>query len=181
MAFLPLLPADDATLHWRQPKATRYGWQLEAAEDRVLGELEFASTWSEAKATAATATGRWQFEWVGRWKPKAVVRADNVVVASLEIVNTWLFNRAALVAPDGRPIAQWDMTSFLGGTAEWQDDSGARLITYRHGTDEGGPGAWWRTQCRVDFTPAGFAHSDRDQLLTLGWYVAVIAGDPGLI
>lgn len=75
-------------------------------------------------------------------------------------------------------IAHWVMTSFRKGRVEWQDATGAPLIAYRLGTDEGGTAAWWRTQCRVDFTPAGYAHADRDLLLTLGWYFALLAADP---
>jgi hypothetical protein len=32
--------------------------------------------------------------------------------------------------------------------------------------------AWWRTQCRVDFTPAGLAHPKRDLLCCMGWWLA---------
>jgi AcrR family transcriptional regulator len=70
------------------------------------------------------------------------------------------------------------MTSFWKGRVEWRDATGAPLIAYRLGTDEGGTAAWWRTQCRVDFTPARYAHADRDLLLTLGWYFALLAADP---
>lgn len=153
-------------------------WLLAAADDRTLGQLEFTSPRTGSIAIAETAGGRWQYEQVGLWKPKVIVRVNDTVVASLEIANSWLNNRAALVAPDGRAIAQWEMWSFLTGTVEWQDDAGARLIEYRRGTDEGGAGAWWRTHRRVDFTAAGFAHAHRDLLLTIGWYFTVV--DPGM-
>jgi hypothetical protein len=32
----------------------------------------------------------------------------------------------------------------------------------------------------VDFTPAGFAHPDRDLLLTIGWYFTVLASNPAI-
>lgn len=72
------------------------------------------------------------------------------------------------------------MTSFLAGTVTWEDAGGSLLITFRRGTDEGGVTSWLRTQCRVDFTPAGFAHPHRDQLLTIGWYFTVLASNPAI-
>jgi len=181
MSCESLSPTDDATLHWRQPSIVSSRWLMAAADDRTLGQLEFTSPWSGSKAAAETANGRWQYEHVGLWKPKVIARVNDINVASLEIANSWLYNRAALVAPDGRVIARWETSSFVTGKVEWQDDAGAPLIEYRRGTDEGGAASWWRTQCRVDFTAAGFAHADRDLLLTIGWYFTVLAGDPGLI
>lgn len=177
MTYATLLPHDDASLHWRQPEALKWRFVLAAAGDRVLGLLEFCSR-TASDFTAETAGGRWRFERVGAWTPKIRALVSDDVVATLEVSNAWLNNRAALNAPDGRVIAQWVMTSYLKGLVEWQDADGAPLITFRKGTDEGGAASWWRTQCRVDFTPAGFAHPDRDLLLTIGWYFTVLAGDP---
>lgn len=121
---------------------------------------------------------KWRFDQVGVWKPQMRAFVGEELVATLEVANVWLGNRASLVAPSGQVIARWVMTSFLAGTVEWQDADGALLITFRCGTDKGGVGSWLRTQCRVDFTPAGFAHPDRDLLLTIGWYFTVLASNP---
>jgi hypothetical protein len=123
---------------------------------------------------------KWRFDQVGVWKPQMRAFVGEELVATLEVANVWLGNRASLVAPSGQVIARWVMTSFLAGTVEWQDADGALLITFRRRTDEGGVDSWLRTQCRVDFTPAGFAHPDRDLLLTIGWYFTVLAADPAI-
>jgi hypothetical protein len=179
MTFDLLTPDDDATLHWRQPDATAWHFLLQAAGGRTLGRLSM-DAWSGSKGSAATAGGAWHFRSEGFWRPRMVVQAGDADVATLQMDNPWIGTRAALVAGDGHPIATWVMASVLGGDVSWQDAEGAPLITFRRGTDEGGRSGWWRTQCRVDFTPAGFADPERDLLLCLGWHFSVLAAYPAL-
>lgn len=177
MKFDILTRADDATLHWRQPELLKMRYVLVAEGDRTLGHLDFSPP-AGKRIIAETAQGQWQFEQVGSWKPQTRAFVGEELVATLEVANVWLGNRAALVSTSGKVIAQWVMTSYLKGSVEWQDDAGALLIAFRGGTDEGGVATWLRDQCRVDFTPAGFAHPHRDLLLTIGWYFTVLASDP---
>jgi hypothetical protein len=179
MTYPPILPSDDASLHWRQPDASKFRFDLTAAGDRTLGHVEITS-WKMNLVMAETAAGVWRFEHVGLWSPKVRALVDDVEVATLEVKNAWLGNRASLVAPDGHVIGQWVTAMFAMGSAEWQDAEGQTLIAFRSGTDEGGMATWWRTQCRVDFTAAGFAHPDRDLMLTIGWYFTVIASNPAI-
>lgn len=179
MHFDMLTQADDSTLHWRQPDVFKRRFLLAAAGDRTLGHVDFSPPEGK-RIVAQTAQGQWQFEQVGSWKPQTRAFVGDALVATFEIANVWLMNRAALMSPSGEVIAQWVMTSFLTGTVEWQDNAGALLMTFRRGTDEGGVASWLRTQCRVDFTPAGFAHPQRDLLLTIGWYFTVLADDPAI-
>ncbi|MCU0636135.1 MAG: hypothetical protein MUE41_14805, partial [Gemmatimonadaceae bacterium] len=174
MTFIPLTRDHDATLHWRQPDSMRYRWVLAAAPDQHIGALDYTN-WSGGAARGETATGTWAFEHAGVWRPRIIARVGEAEIARLEVTNAWLQNRASLVAPDGRQIAEWEMTSFLRGEVQWLAEDGARLITFRGGTDDAGISSWWRTECRVDFTPGGFAHPQRDLLLCIGWYLAVIA------
>ena len=179
IALNTLTQADDSTLHWRQPEAMKWRFVLAAEGGRSFGMLDFTS-WTGNKVAAETAHTQWRFDQVGVWKPQMRAFVGEELVATFEVANVWLGNRASLVAPSGQVIARWVMTSFLAGTVEWQDADGALLITFRCGTDKGGVGSWLRTQCRVDFTPAGFAHPDRDLLLTIGWYFTVLEADPAI-
>lgn len=177
MKFETLTQSDDSTLHWRQPDILKLRFILAAEGDRTLGEVDFSPPEGK-RIVAQTAQGQWQFELVGNWKPQTRVYVGDALVATFDILNQWMNDRAALMSSSGAVIAQWVMTSYLKGTVEWQDDAGNVLMTFRRGTDEGGVASWLRTQCRVDFTPAGFAHPERDLLLTLGWSFTVMVGNP---
>jgi hypothetical protein len=177
MAFDILTQADDSTLHWRQPDRLTRLFVLAAEGDRTLGRLEVVEG-DTPGIVAETAQGTWRFDNIGSWTPHLRAFVGEEMVATLEVTDKLFNSRATLVDASGQPIAQWVMTRFLAGTVEWQDSEGSTLITFRRGTDEGGTATWFRTQCRVDFTPAGFAHPDRDLLLTMGWHFMVQVGNP---
>jgi len=118
---------------------------------------------------------RWDFRSEGLWRPPMLVIQGSTEVASLRVEHPWTSTRAILRISGGRPIASWVMTSLLRGDVSWQAEDGAPLVVFRRGTDEGGIAGWWRTQCRVDLSPAGFAHPDRDLLLCLGWRFTVLS------
>jgi hypothetical protein len=179
MTLLPLTRADDATLHWRQPSAWHHRFLLAAANGREFATLDIESSWT-THARALTAEGAWVLRSVGTWHPRVVVSLDGQddPIATFEITNVWLGNRAELRSGE-RVIAVWEMTSLLRGNVRWTDASGAPLIEFRAGTDEGGVFSW-RTECRVDFTDAGFAHADRDLLVCLGWYFTVLSQNPAI-
>jgi hypothetical protein len=180
MTWDQLTPADDATLHWRQPGILSTEFVLVAAGDRRFARI-VADPLHARRARAESATGAWRFEQVGFWTPSIVVRdgTADVEVARLDVRSAWTMNAADLSGADGA-IATWEMTSFLQGIVVWHDGHGAPLVTFRRGTDEGGMASWFRTQCRVDLSAAGFAHPQRDLLLCLGWYLGGSVTEPAI-
>lgn len=179
MTWAQLTPADDASLHWRQPNPLAYEHVLVAEGGRRFARITVDAQGRRARAESAN--GAWQFEQLGFWTP-SIAALDGVTereVARLDVRSAWTMNKADLSSAEG-PIATWEMTSFLRGTVVWQDVHGAPLVTFRRGADEGGMASWFRTQCRVDFTEAGFAHPHRDLLLCLGWYLGMSASSPAV-
>ena len=179
MTHLTLTPADDASLHWRQP--TVFGGLHVMASERG----EFASLdWSAGlrySARAACASGEWEFVVKGAWKPRIEARLidSDTTLATLEITNAWLGNRAELMM--GESItAVWESTSFLSGSAHWVTVDKEPLIIFRSGTDEGGAVNWLKTQCRVDLRQAGYEHPHRDFLLCIGWFLTVLQANPSI-
>lgn len=180
MPFDTLTPADDATLHWRQPGALGTALVLVAAGDRTFARLATDAA-RVGHARAESASGAWTFEQQGFWTPSIVVRRadDGAEVARLDVRSAWTMKHADLAGAEGA-IARWEMTSFLKGIVTWQGADGTPLVTFRRGTDEGGVASWFRTQCRVDLTPEGFAHPHRDLLLCLGWFLGASAMEPAI-
>jgi hypothetical protein len=180
MTYRPLAREADATLHWRQPKPLAYRWVL-ASDD-----AEFGAMWSDAKWTGnpvllETAVGRWRLvsEGLARWSVVAYPAEGNEELLSLVMTNMWLGNRAEFRGPDG-VVAVWEYTSFWKGIAEVRSVNDTLLQTFRSGVDEGGVAAWWRSQCRVDFTEEGFAHPQRDLLCGMGWLLTSFAMNPAI-
>lgn len=105
MTFYNLTSADDRTLHWRQPDAIK--WQFVPAADvgRTFGKVEVTS-WLGNKVLAESAQGQWFFDQVGLWKPTLRAVVGEELVATFEVANAWLANRASLFSPSGEVIAQ---------------------------------------------------------------------------
>jgi hypothetical protein len=179
MPLHTLTREDDATLHWRQPSSWQFRFLLVADGDREFATVDWRSSW-RSEGRAVMGERAWTFDHEGFWKPRVLVRDDAHAqpVAALEITNAVLQNRAELRRGETL-LAEWRLETFTFGRVVWRDAKGEPLITFRSGTDEGGPSSWLRTQCRVDFTDAGFAHPERDLLVCLGWYLTVSVSQLG--
>ncbi|HYW30145.1 MAG TPA: hypothetical protein VE869_01480 [Gemmatimonas sp.] len=179
MTFLTLIPADDPTLHWRQPSIL--GSRHVMASDRgELAAMDFTNGLSSS-ASASCASGVWQFLVKGSWQPRVIVTrsGQDAPFATLEITNAWLGNRAELTTDDAI-AAVWESTGFLSGSARWVTTDDQPLVTFRSGTDEGGAVNWLKTQCRVDLSPNGYEHPHRDLLLCIGWVLTVLQANPAI-
>jgi hypothetical protein len=178
MTFSPLSPDADRTLHWRQPTAAGQRWVL-ASEGAEHGAL-----WLDAESgtsfLAATATGQWRLRSSAGWKRVITIHSmeRDDLLASLTMTTVLPRTRAVLTDASGTSIGEWHHASFLKGVSEWRSGAGTLWQTYRSGVDEGGVAAWWRNQCRVDFTPEGFAHAQRDLMCCAGWLLAMAVASP---
>lgn len=179
MSLATLSPADDATLHWRQPDLMKFAFELASSPTRVFASLH-SMKWTGTLMEAQSATGHWTFKQVGAWTPRIAIRnaGEDAELGALTISNIWLSNKADLrLGTD--VVARWEEPSLWRRDVLWVTADGSPLITYRAGVDASSFADWFKTQCRVDLTPAGMAHPHRDLLLCVGWYLVVLQSQAG--
>lgn len=152
------------SLKWTQPKASKMEYELHAG-DQIAATLRFRSSFGSF-ATAENAEGCWTFKRVGFWQTKVTVRAcdsDNDIATFVN--NTWS-GGGTLTLPDGRKL--------LVSTNTWQtkyeikSESETSLVRYSMG-------GMLRLSSEVDIQPAALDLPELPWLVTLGWYLAILA------
>jgi hypothetical protein len=135
--------AADRELIWRQPKALKEDYQLQAG-DEVVATLRWEKGWGSL-ATARTAEGEWTYKRSGFWQQRVGARPVGSEREVATFIPEWTGN-GALTVEGGRTF-RWAGKGFWGMEKVWQEREDAPpLVGFKHNGS-------LKTEARVILSP----------------------------
>ncbi len=156
-------------LRWRQPEASKRRYLLQReSTDVPLATLDWRSFWGTF-ATATAGETSWTFKRTGFLRPRVTAR----IAGSDDDLATFEANwhgGGVLTIADGATFG-WKVANFWYSQWDWRDASGAELL---HFASKQG---FIRQEAVVAISPEAARLPELELLITLGWYLLVLAAN----
>lgn len=151
-------------LMWVQPKATQQRFELRGG-DEVLAVMQWPSSWRSG-STVEAAEGSWSFHRQG-FSQRVIIEVHRAGFLAPTLSRRWT-GSATLSFPDGHAYL-WKNAGFWGNRRAWTTPEGMPLIHFQ--TKYG----FLKTGGEVTVDPLAAALPDLALLVSLGWYLTVMA------
>lgn len=158
-------------LEWVQLKAMERRFELRAGEE-TLGSLEFQSAFGSL-AVADCGTERWTFKRVGFFRPRVTIRREGEQQDLAVYRPKWSGSEGVLEISSGRTYT-WQTANFWATRYVLAGEDGQALVSYQSGLDDNQIKDLFKSQARVEISPAAARLPELPLLVCAGWYLILL-------